>query len=188
MSASATSAHRTSKWIRELSEDTATSARTKSVNLATEPRSAGVIYRALGVLAGVLDSAVRDGRIPPNVARGAQNLPPKQSQKPTALTSAPDEIARLAAVWRRSWGVRRSMAARSSAVVNQEFTPSWVFARRRCLPCRSVKTRSSGALAATELFEWILEECGDRDKPALPVLRCAEHDLCSECWDTSLPR
>ena len=70
------------QWIRELSEGTATTTRTKSAKAGASPRSASVVYRALGVLAGILDTAVRDGRIPRNVARGAQNLPPKQSQKP----------------------------------------------------------------------------------------------------------
>lgn len=67
------------QWIRELSEGTALTSRTKSSGVAGNPRSATVVYRALGVLAGILDTAVRDGRIPRNVARGAQNLPTKRS-------------------------------------------------------------------------------------------------------------
>lgn len=83
------------QWIRELSGGTATTKRTKSEKAGANPRSASVVYRALGVLAGTLDTAVRDGRIPCNVARGAQNLPPKQSQKPRRyLTHA--EVVRIA--------------------------------------------------------------------------------------------
>ena len=43
-------------------------------------------------------------------------------------------------------GVRRSMSAMLRAVVNHEFIPCWVFARRRCLPSKSVKTRWSAGL------------------------------------------
>ncbi|MEI3845128.1 MULTISPECIES: hypothetical protein [unclassified Microbacterium] len=52
------------QWIRELSEGTALTSRTKSSGVAGNPRSATVVYRALGVLAGILDTAVRDGRTP----------------------------------------------------------------------------------------------------------------------------
>ncbi len=70
------------QWIRELSEGTAATNRTKSSGVSGKPRSATVVYRALGVPAGILDTAVRDGRIARNVARGAQNLPAKRSEKP----------------------------------------------------------------------------------------------------------
>ena len=83
------------QWIRELSEGTAATSRTKSKGVTGTKRSATVVYRALGVLAGILDTAVRDGRIPRNVARGAQNLPAKRSEKPRRyLTHA--EVVRLA--------------------------------------------------------------------------------------------
>ena len=83
------------QWIRELSEGTAPTSRTKSSGVAGNPRSATVVYRALGVLAGILDTAVRDGRIPRNVARGAQNLPTKRSEKPRRYLTH-DEVVRLA--------------------------------------------------------------------------------------------
>ena len=83
------------QWIRELSEGTAPTSRTKSSGVAGIPRSATVVYRALGVLAGILDTAVRDGRIPRNVARGAQNLPTKRSEKPRRYLTH-DEVVRLA--------------------------------------------------------------------------------------------
>lgn len=50
--------------------------------------------RALGVLAGILDTAVRDGRIARNVARGAQNLPVKRSEKPRRYLTH-GEVVRL---------------------------------------------------------------------------------------------
>ncbi|MDT0143052.1 hypothetical protein [Microbacterium sp. PRC9] len=65
-----TRASHVEQWIRELSEGTATTTRTKSAKARASPRSASVVYRALGVLAGILDTAVGDGRIPRNVARG----------------------------------------------------------------------------------------------------------------------
>lgn len=83
------------QWIRELPEGTAPTSRTKSSGAAGHPRSATVVYRALGVLAGILDTAVRDGRIPRNVARGAQNLPTKRSEKPRRYLTH-DEVVRLA--------------------------------------------------------------------------------------------
>lgn len=83
------------QWIRELSEGTASTSRTKSSGVAGSPRSATVVYRALGVLAGILDTAVRDGRVPRNVARGAQNLPTKRSEKPRRYLTH-DEVVRLA--------------------------------------------------------------------------------------------
>ncbi len=83
------------QWIRELSEGTAPTSRTKSSGVAGSPRSATVVYRALGVLAGILDTAVRDGRIPRNVARGAQNLPTKRSEKPRRYLTH-EEVVSLA--------------------------------------------------------------------------------------------
>jgi len=41
------------------------------------PLSASSVLRAVGVLAGILDDAKRDGRIHSNTARGAENLPKK---------------------------------------------------------------------------------------------------------------
>lgn len=82
-------------WISELAAGTAVTARTKRQRSADGPRSATVTLRALGVLAGILDAAVRDRRIPSNPARGARNLPRKHSQKQRRyLTDA--EVVRLA--------------------------------------------------------------------------------------------
>jgi len=45
--------------------------------LGQQKKSASVVLRALGVLAGILDMAVGDRRIPRNPARGLKNLPRK---------------------------------------------------------------------------------------------------------------
>ncbi|MEV8266223.1 tyrosine-type recombinase/integrase [Microbacterium sp. NPDC076911] len=83
------------QWIREISEGSAITNRTKSKGVVGRPRSASIVYRNLGVLAGILDTAVRDGRLPRNPARGAQNLPPKISDKPRRyLTNS--EVIRFA--------------------------------------------------------------------------------------------
>jgi integrase len=60
--------------------------------------SATTVLRALGVLAGILDDAVEDGRITKNRARG---LDPKKREKPTKpkrkhIYLGHDEVARLA--------------------------------------------------------------------------------------------
>ncbi|WP_431277873.1 tyrosine-type recombinase/integrase [Leifsonia poae] len=68
------------KWIREVSQGKAVTVRSRPGN-AGKPRSAGVVLRAVGILAGILDVAVRDGRIPANPARGASNLPRKLGKK-----------------------------------------------------------------------------------------------------------
>lgn len=60
------------------------------------PRSAPVVLRALGVLAGILDVAVRDRRISKNPTRGARNLPKKVSAKERRYLSEA-EVVRLAA-------------------------------------------------------------------------------------------
>lgn len=82
-------------WISEMIEGTAVTARTRDRKNTRGPRSATVVLRALGVLAGILDVAVRDRRIPKNPARGARNLPKKVSSKERRyLTDA--EVVRLA--------------------------------------------------------------------------------------------
>jgi len=99
------------QWIRELSEGSAATNRTKSSGVTGKPRSATVVYRALGVLAGILDTAVRDGRIARNVARGAQNLPAKRSEKPRRyLTHA--EVVQLAEAASTSTTERSSSLSR----------------------------------------------------------------------------
>lgn len=83
-------------WISEMSAGTAVTDRQRVRRNTTGPRSATVVLRALGVLAGILDVAVRDRRISKNPARGARNLPKKISQKERRyLTDA--EVVRLAA-------------------------------------------------------------------------------------------
>lgn len=68
-------------WIAELAAGTAVTDRQRDRKNTRGPRSASVVLRALGVLAGILDGAVRDRRIPKNPARGARNLPRKVSKK-----------------------------------------------------------------------------------------------------------
>ncbi|GAB3599413.1 tyrosine-type recombinase/integrase [Microbacterium tumbae] len=80
-------------WIRELSLGTAKTERER--NATPKPLSATVVIRAVGVLAGVLDTAVRDGRITRNPARGAENLPRKVSSKPRRYLSH-EEVVRFA--------------------------------------------------------------------------------------------
>jgi integrase len=66
------------RWLREMREGAAISNRTKS---KSQPLSATVVLRALGVLSGILDVAVKDGRVSKNSARGVTNLPKKGSHK-----------------------------------------------------------------------------------------------------------
>lgn len=70
--------------MRRISSGHAVTQRTKSRAQAerVKPRSATVVYRAVGVLAGILDGAVKDNRLAKNPARGADNLPRKESSKP----------------------------------------------------------------------------------------------------------
>jgi integrase len=58
---------------------TATGVRNWSASMTGAGRSATTVLRALGVLAGVLDDAIADGRIAKNPARG---LDPKKREKP----------------------------------------------------------------------------------------------------------
>lgn len=81
-------------WIRELGEGVAKTNRVRT-GLNGKPRSASVVLRAVGVLAGILDGAVRDERIPKNPARGASNLPRKKSQKPRRYLTH-EQVWRLA--------------------------------------------------------------------------------------------
>jgi hypothetical protein len=64
-------------WITELSDGTAVTSRVRRDHDG-KPRSATSVLRALGVLAGILDDAVKDGRIARNPACGADNRPRKQ--------------------------------------------------------------------------------------------------------------
>jgi hypothetical protein len=64
------------QWIRELGQVSAVSSlRPAWTSDDSRPRSATVVLRALGVLAGILDVALKDGRIAKNVARGADGSP-----------------------------------------------------------------------------------------------------------------
>jgi integrase len=59
---------------------TATGVKNWSASMTGAGRSATTVLRALGVLAGVLDDAIADGRITKNPARG---LDPRRREKPT---------------------------------------------------------------------------------------------------------
>ncbi len=60
-------------------------------------RSPSTVLRALGVLAGILDMAVKDRRIPRNPARGLDNLPRKGKRKTGRAYLTHDQVHRLAA-------------------------------------------------------------------------------------------
>ncbi|MBW9118854.1 site-specific integrase [Microbacterium trichothecenolyticum] len=85
-------------WISQLIKGTAPRDRqrgnAKTVP-AAEPLSASSVMRAVGVLAGILDDAVRAGRIKKNPARGADNLPKKETTKVRRYLDD-DEVMRLA--------------------------------------------------------------------------------------------
>ncbi|MGN6220791.1 MAG: tyrosine-type recombinase/integrase [Microbacterium sp.] len=84
------------KWLTEVSAGTARTARRfhpRTASQASRPKSATVVIRAYGVLAAVLDVAVRDRRIPRNPARGV-DLPRKNKKGHRYLTHA--EVDRLA--------------------------------------------------------------------------------------------
>lgn len=82
------------KWVRELGQGMATTTRVRA-GVDGQPRSASVVLRAVGVLAGILDVAVRDGRIPSNSARGLSNLP-HDSWKPRRPYLSHEQVFRLA--------------------------------------------------------------------------------------------
>jgi len=92
------------KWVTQLRKGTAPSRRKRS-SYAGNKASPTTVLRALSVLAGILDDAVRDGRLHRNPARKLTNLPrkaPKESrrylthQEVLALsTSAPDQTRRV---------------------------------------------------------------------------------------------
>ena len=76
----------------------ATGVRNWSASMTGAGRSATTVLRALGVLAGILDDAIADGRIAKNPARG---LDPKKREKPTKpkrkhVYLDHDAVARLA--------------------------------------------------------------------------------------------
>lgn len=82
------------KWVRELGQGVAQTARVRTV-MNGKPRSASVVIRAVGVLAGILDVGVRDGRIRSNPARGLSNLP-HDDWKPRRRYLTHEQVFRLA--------------------------------------------------------------------------------------------
>jgi integrase len=56
---------------------------------------ASTVIRAYGILAGVLDDAVKSRRLVSNPCRGVENLPPKSAKRRVYLTA--EDVARLAA-------------------------------------------------------------------------------------------
>jgi len=84
------------QWIRELGEGSAVAKpRVRWTGDESRPRSATVVLRALGVLAGILDVAVKDGRVAKNVARTADGTPRKHSNKTRRYLSH-EEVIRFA--------------------------------------------------------------------------------------------
>jgi integrase len=85
-------------WITQLIKGTAPRQR-KTGNANTVPTAKPLgstsVMRCIGVLAGILDDAVRAGRIRKNTARGAENLPVKHTKK-TRRYLTDDEVMRLA--------------------------------------------------------------------------------------------
>lgn len=82
-------------WIMDLQRGTAPNASRRPIADGT-PRSPTVVIRAVGVLAGILDDAVRDGRLSKNPARGADNLPRKMP-KADRIYLTHNQVARLTA-------------------------------------------------------------------------------------------
>lgn len=74
------------KWVRQLGLGIAENAGRRKIADAT-PRSTTVVIRAVGALAGILDTAVKDGRIPKNPARGIDNPPRRSSEQPRVYLS-----------------------------------------------------------------------------------------------------
>lgn len=84
-------------WVSQLSAGTAKTNRRDHPRTRAQgarPKSATVVIRAHGVLASVLDIAVKDRRIPHNPARGVDNLPRKGRKAHRYLSH--QEIERLA--------------------------------------------------------------------------------------------
>lgn len=90
------------QWVTLLTngiEDKGASGKAGGTVWIERPLSASVVIRAYGILAGILDAAVADGRIPVNRARGVE-LPRKRRKQHRYLTA--EELFALAdgAKWR----------------------------------------------------------------------------------------
>lgn len=89
------------QWIRELGNGTAKTDKSGGRLVAAtiaKPKSATTVLRAYGVLASILDVAVKDGRVPKNAARAADNLPRKRSSKSRRYLSHAEVVALAEAV------------------------------------------------------------------------------------------
>lgn len=87
------------KWVAELSTGTAINNRTAGRLTPGEHarrRSPSVVIRAVGVLAGVLDQAMKDRRITRNPARGLEGLPRKRKRGERHRYLTHDQVIRLA--------------------------------------------------------------------------------------------
>lgn len=82
------------KWGRVPVGDVKHSAVREWVGELSRDRSATVVLRAYGILAGILDVAERDRRLSRNPARGLDNLPRKATKQRVYLSH--DEVQRLA--------------------------------------------------------------------------------------------
>lgn len=87
---------------------TTTGVKNWSASMTAANRSATTVLRSLGVLAGILDDAVHDGRLAKNAARG---LDSKKREKPTKpkrkhIYLDQDAVARLATIGPASWSWR----------------------------------------------------------------------------------
>ena len=100
-------------WVSQLAAGTAKSNRRDHIRTrgqAARPKSATVVIRAHGVLASVLDIAVKDRRIPHNPARGVDNLPRKHRKAHRYLSH--EQIERLAN------GIRRVLDPRIPRLIH----------------------------------------------------------------------
>ncbi|UPW06748.1 site-specific integrase [Rhodococcus pyridinivorans] len=78
------------RWIADMGRDELDD----DGEIVVKGSGATVVIRAYGVLAGILDDAVKNGRIVKNPARGVENLPRKSKRRHKYLTA--DDVASLA--------------------------------------------------------------------------------------------
>ncbi|MGA4690713.1 tyrosine-type recombinase/integrase [Rhodococcus sp. AB351] len=78
------------RWIADMGRDELDD----DGRVVTNGSGATVVIRAYGVLAGILDDAVKDGRIVKNPARGVENLPRKSKRRHKYLSA--EDVAVLA--------------------------------------------------------------------------------------------